>query len=135
MTDKRDIKPRVIGIDDCVQFVTKDGSRIREIMAPRNSMVERQSLAEAVVPVGGETHEHYHATSEEIYFMLSGEAEMWVEGETFRVRQGDSVALLPGNRHKIRNTGNTELVFLCICVPPYEHEDTVITEQQSSRSK
>jgi len=124
MTDK----PRVINLKDCEQFITKDGSSIREIMAPRNSMIEKQSLAEAVVPVGCVTHEHYHATSEEIYYILSGSGEMWVAGETFQVRGGDAVALLPGTRHKIRNIGDDKLVFLCICVPPYEHHDTVITE-------
>lgn len=121
-------KPQIIKLGDCEQFITKDGSRIREIMAPRNSIIERQSLAEAVVPIGGETHEHYHATSEEIYFIMRGMGEMQFPDSTRRVEPGDAIALPPETRHKIRNVGNSELVFLCICVPPYEHDDTVITE-------
>ncbi len=121
-------KPRVVNIADCEQFVTKDGSKIREIMAPRNALIERQSLAEAVVPVGGCTTEHFHATSEEIYYILSGAGEMRVEGETFAVKAGDAIALRPGTIHKIWNRGDCDLVFLCLCVPPYEHDDTVMTE-------
>ncbi len=118
----------IINISDCPQFITKDRSKIREIMAPRNSIITKQSLAEAVVPVGSATDEHYHKNSEEIYFVLSGVGEIRVNGESASVRVGDAVALPPGSVHKIWNRGDSDLVFLCICVPPYEHDDTVITE-------
>ena len=120
---------RKVNIEECPQFVTKDTSRIREILAPRNSLLEAQSLAEATVAVGGATDEHYPATSEEIYYIVSGSGEMEVEGERFAVKEGDAIALLPGEKHKIWNRGDSELVFLCMCVPPYEHDDTVITEK------
>lgn len=124
MTSKR----RKVSIEECPQFVTKDTSRIREILAPRNSILRTQSLAEAVVPAGGATAEHFHATSEEIYYIIDGVGEMQVEGEVFPVQAGDAIALLPGEKHKIWNCGDVDLVFLCMCVPPYEHGDTVITE-------
>lgn len=122
----------IINIDDCFQFVTKDKSRIREIMAPRNSSIERQSFAEAVVPVGCGTDEHYHRNSEEVYYIISGCGEIRVDGEIAPVKPGDAIALKPGAVHKIWNRGSTDLVFLCICVPPYEHDDTVITEKPQS---
>jgi len=122
------MSPNIINISDSPQFVTKDRSKIREIMAPRNSVIARQSLAEAVVPVGSATDEHYHKNSEEIYFVLSGVGEIRVNGESAPVRVGDAIALPPGSVHKIRNRGDSDLVFLCLCVPPYEHDDTVITE-------
>ena len=50
-------------------FITKDGSEIRELLACRNSSIRNQSLAEARLPVGGSTQEHYHARTEEIYFI------------------------------------------------------------------
>lgn len=123
------MKPRVVNLSDCEPFITKDGSRIRELMAPRNSLISRQSLAEAVVPAGGATTEHFHSTSEEIYYILEGVGEMRVGGEIFRVGPGDAVALPPGTIHKIWNRGDCDLIFLCICVPPYEHDDTVMTEK------
>lgn len=123
------VSPRKTNIAECPQFVTKDTSKIREILAPRNSTLKLQSLAEAVVPVAGATEEHFHATSEEIYYIISGAGEMRVESDTFSVRAGDAIALLPGERHKIWNRGAEDLVFLCMCTPPYEHEDTVITEK------
>ena len=121
-------KSRKVNISDCEQFVTKDTSKIREILAPRNSILRRQSLAEAVLPVEGATEEHFHATSEEIYYIVDGVGEMRVEGDQFSVHPGDAIALLPGEKHKIWNRGETDLVFLCLCTPPYEHNDTTMTE-------
>lgn len=54
----------VIHLDAVPAFTTKDGSEIRELLAYRNSGIRNQSLAEARVPVGGSTLEHYHAKSE-----------------------------------------------------------------------
>ena len=63
-------------LDAAAPFITKDGSEIRELLAHRNSVIRNQSLAEARVPVGGSTQEHYHARTEEIYFITAGTGRM-----------------------------------------------------------
>src|SRR6185436_3755659 len=109
-------------------FTTKDGSEIRELLAHRNSVISNQSLAEARVPVGGSTLEHYHAKTEEIYFITAGAGRMRIGNEMRDVKPGDAIAIPPGSRHKIWNTGEQTLKLLCCCAPAYEHNDTVITE-------
>ena len=109
-------------------FTTKDGSTIREILAPRNSSLVQQSLAEATLQPGGETQAHFHPQTEEWYYLLSGEGLMAVEEEIHSVRVGDGIAIPAGKKHQIRNTGNTDLVFLCGCVPAYLDADTVMCE-------
>src|SRR5215475_962085 len=106
-------------------FITKDGSEIRELLAHRNSVIRNQSLAEARVPVGGSTLEHYHPRAEEIYYITAGTGRMRIEGETREVRVGDAIAIPPGCKHKIWNTGHNMLTLLCCCAPAYEHHDTV----------
>jgi mannose-6-phosphate isomerase-like protein (cupin superfamily) len=114
---------------DATPFITKDGSEIRELLAHRNSAIRNQSLAEARIPAGGSTQEHYHPRAEEIYFITAGTGRMRIEGEMREVRPGDAIAIPPGRRHKLWNTGTETLRLLCCCAPAYEHEDTVITEQ------
>lgn len=109
-------------------FITKDGSEIRELLAYRNSGIRNQSLAEARLPVGGATQEHYHPRAEEIYFITHGNGRMRIEGEERAVSAGDAIAIPPGRRHKLWNTGTEPLRLLCCCAPAYEHEDTVLTE-------
>ncbi len=108
-------------------FITKDTAVIREILAPRNSSLRNQSLAEAKVAPGGITEEHYHRDSEEIYYILRGKGRIRLEGEAREVKAGDGIAISPGSRHQIENIGTGELIFLCCCTPAYKHEDTVLT--------
>lgn len=109
-------------------FTTKDGSEIRELLAHRNSAIRNQSLAEARLGVGGSTQEHYHPKAEEIYYITHGTGRIRIEHETREVRSGDAIAILPGQRHKLWNTGSDTLRLLCCCAPAYEHRDTIITE-------
>jgi mannose-6-phosphate isomerase-like protein (cupin superfamily) len=109
-------------------FVTKDGSEIRELLAYRNSVIRNQSLAEARLPVGGATQEHYHPRTEEIYYFTHGTGRLRVGTETREVGPGDAVAIPPGHKHKLWNTGAETLRLLCCCAPAYEHADTIITE-------
>src|SRR6516164_4891942 len=118
----------VRNLEDVSAFTTKDGSEIRELLAYRNSAIRNQSLAEARLPAGGATQEHYHPRAEEIYYITHGMGKMRIEGELREVRAGDAIAIPPGKKHKLWNTGGDVLRLLCCCAPAYEHTDTVITE-------
>ena len=109
-------------------FTTKDGSEIRELLAHRNSCIRKQSLAEARLLPGAATTLHYHPLTEEIYYILAGEARMRIGDEEHTVGAGDAVAIPPGQPHQITNMGIETLTFLCCCAPAYEHADTVLLE-------
>jgi mannose-6-phosphate isomerase-like protein (cupin superfamily) len=116
----------VVNHRDTTPFTTADGSTIRELLAHRNSAIRQQSLAEARLAPGRATVPHHHAVTEEIYYILTGSADMTLGEETRPVGPGDAIAIPPGMRHTIRNTGTDELVFLCTCAPGYEHADTFL---------
>lgn len=115
-------------LESAAPFTTKDGSEIRELLAHRNSAIRNQSLAEARLPPGTSTQEHYHIKAEEIYYITAGTGRMRIDGETAPVNAGDAIAILPGRKHKLWNTGHETLRLLCCCSPAYEHSDTIITE-------
>ena len=108
-------------------FTTKDGSQIRELAGIPTGNSVNQSLAEATVPPGGETEEHYHRESEEIYLFTAGRGRVRLADEEQEVGPDDAVVIPPGTRHKLWNIGSEPLKLLCCCSPPYTHEDTVIT--------
>jgi quercetin dioxygenase-like cupin family protein len=107
-------------------FTTADGSTIRSILDATNAQVEKQSLAEASLPAGGETQRHYHKLSEEIYFMLEGEGVMEVDGEVREIGPGDAILIAPNAWHQVKAV--TDIRFLCCCAPVYSHEDTYFDE-------
>ena len=51
---------RIENLERVDAFTTKDGSEIRELAGIPTGNAEKQSLAEATVPPGAETEEHYH---------------------------------------------------------------------------
>jgi mannose-6-phosphate isomerase-like protein (cupin superfamily) len=106
-------------LDSVSPFTTKDGSTIREL-----HHTSAQSLAEASLEPGQVTDRHYHALSEEIYLVTKGSGELEVDGESRRVRPGDAILIPPGAWHTLENDGTSELTVLCMCSPPYSHEDT-----------
>jgi len=109
-------------------FVTADGSTIREVAGIPSGNSVNQSLAEATVPPGGQTIEHLHQRSEEIYHFVAGAGRMRLGDDEGDVRAGDTVVIAPGVRHKLWNPGDEPLVLLCCCAPPYTHEDTELLE-------
>jgi hypothetical protein len=74
-------------------FITADGSSIRELAGIPSGNSVNQSLAEATVPPSGETFEHFHRVSEEIYFFTSGAGRMRLGEEEADVKAGDTVPL------------------------------------------
>jgi len=120
---------QITNLESVAAFITKDGSEIRELLAHRNSAIRQQSLAEARLAPGASTQEHYHVLTEEIYYITHGVGRIRIDGEMRAVSGGDAIAILPGQRHKLWNTGKEVLRLLCCCAPGYEHEDTVITEK------
>src|SRR5215217_7694384 len=80
-------------LDTTEPFVTKDGSEIRELAGTPTGNSVNQSLAEATVPPGAETEEHYHQASEEIYLFTSGSGRMRLGDEEAEVSAGDTVVI------------------------------------------
>jgi mannose-6-phosphate isomerase-like protein (cupin superfamily) len=119
---------RIEKLDGVEPFTTKDGSEIRELAGIPTGNAANQSLAEATVPPGTATEEHYHRVSEEIYFFTSGSGRMRLGDDESDVSAGDTVVIPPGVRHKLWNTGTDPLRLLCCCAPPYTHEDTFLTD-------
>ena len=72
---------RVSNLDDVEPFITLDGSEIRELAGRVSLPAVNQSLAEATVPPGGATTEHYHRVTEELYYFTAGRGRLRIDGQ------------------------------------------------------
>jgi mannose-6-phosphate isomerase-like protein (cupin superfamily)/ketosteroid isomerase-like protein len=122
---------RIEKLEQVEAFTTKDGSEIRELAGIPTGNAEKQSLAEATIPPGGETEEHYHRVTEEIYFFTAGHGRLRVGDGESEIAPGDTVVIPPGTRHKLWNTAAEPLKLLCSCSPPYSHDDTVLLSEEN----
>ena len=112
-------------VDDCQEFVAGDGSLLRELLHPNKADVRvRYSLAQAMVPPEEATTAH-RLTSAEVYYVIEGFGEMFVDDEREPVGPGSVVYIPPGATQYIENTGDHRLIFLCIVDPPWQpqHEE------------
>ncbi|MGQ9730726.1 MAG: cupin domain-containing protein [Candidatus Zipacnadales bacterium] len=105
-----------------------DGSWVTELVRPEHSGVRNVSVAEAVIEVGTATRPHYHECSEEVYYVLSGKGLVEFAESSVSVEQGSCVVLPAGVIHSVRNSGIDVLKILCICSPPYRHDQTVLID-------
>jgi mannose-6-phosphate isomerase-like protein (cupin superfamily) len=110
----------------CSQFTAGDGSLLRELLHPgKEPLALRYSLAHATVPKGHATTPHTLGSSE-VYYILSGQGRMHIDGKTYDVGPDCTVYIGPGAVQFIENTGTADLKFLCIVDPAWRKEDESI---------
>jgi|GEM_PF-393263 len=68
-------------------------------------------------PDSGPGPYHFHAESDNVYFVLEGEIAVVVEGEEFRLGPDDALFIPPGLRHATANCGRVPARFIEIYAP------------------
>ncbi|MHC4119643.1 MAG: cupin domain-containing protein [Planctomycetota bacterium] len=110
-------------LNDCEQFVAGDGSILRELLHPdKEDLHIRYSLAHAMVEAGRRTAPH-KLKSSEVYYIITGRGLIHIDEESFEVGAGCAVNIPPLSMQHIENTGDCDLVFLCIVDPAWRQED------------
>lgn len=92
------------------------------------------SIARARVPAGTTTRWHRLDGITERYVILEGRGRAEIgDAEPFDVQSGDVVIIEPGERQRIANTGDDDLLFLAICTPRFRIEAySEISEQEQT---
>lgn len=113
------MKAAVITADPQSEYYTPEQCYITELSCPPRD--EEMSIARARVEPGVTTLLHRLDGIDERLFIVAG---------TGRVEVGDlppadvspqDVVLIPrGTSQRITNTGEDDLVFVCVCTPPFE---------------
>ncbi|NLX08694.1 MAG: cupin domain-containing protein [Chloroflexi bacterium] len=106
-------------------FASEHGEVVREMIGAAAGGTTAYSLAEITLPPGKRSRKHYHPVAEESFYILSGAAQIEVDGQTAALAPGDSIAVLPNQVHQIANTGPDDLVFLAVCVPAWTPDNSV----------
>ncbi|PIF47666.1 mannose-6-phosphate isomerase-like protein (cupin superfamily) [Chryseobacterium sp. 52] len=75
------------------------------------------SVKQEKMPAGTSEKLHFHEIAEQVFYILKGEAVLYVKDEKFLVKQGESISVLPNSEHCISNESQTEIEFLVISSP------------------
>jgi mannose-6-phosphate isomerase-like protein (cupin superfamily) len=67
-----------------------------------------------LLPPGAAEGAHRHPGIEEVYFVLNGDGQTQVNGETAEIHKGDAVPVLLNETHSFRNSSSKDLEFMII---------------------
>ncbi|TVY11814.1 cupin domain-containing protein [Paenibacillus cremeus] len=70
------------------------------------------------MPPGTEEVRHYHKQARQFFFVLSGTAELEVDGQTHHLLPHEGCEVPPEVPHQMKNTSEAEVEFLVISDPP-----------------
>ena len=78
-----------------------------------------------IFDVAGRTPPNVHSAAQEMFYVLSGEGIAYSEGNSVRIRRGDSLLLPQGTVHQIENTGPGRLYCLTVMVPNQDFAELI----------
>lgn len=122
---------KVINCED-VERMHLEGRDLRWFVTPETIGAEKLSIAIMNCPAHSIVRPlHSHKDIEEIIFILEGQGEAWVDGETEYFKKGDAVLFPSNSKHQVRNIGDDELVTASIFSAPTSPDTYVIYEEDA----
>ena len=119
-----------------VPFETKQATEDFDVVAPDGSGIRvlprlaRGSLARGTLAAGSTSRAIRHQTVDEIWYVLSGSAEIWRANSDFeevvKVAAGDSLTIPVGTGFQFRTIGDVAFEFVMCTMPPWPDADEAI---------
>lgn len=79
-----------------------------------NNLLKNLILSSTRLNAGKHTTGHKHAGQEEVYMFIDGQGEMLLDEKRFVVKAGDIVLIQDGVFHRVYNTSESPLYFVCV---------------------
>ena len=82
-----------------------------------------------LIPPGASEGRHYHQGVEEIYYVLQGDGQVEVNGETAAIHKGDAVPIRFRETHSFKNNGSADLELMIVGISAEKNKlDTELGE-------
>ena len=110
--------------------------------APRTELHDALGLTGAELSVNhlpagaGAPFVHHHQKNEELYGILSGKGELWIDGETSEVVAGDWFKVSPAEHRALRAAPDSAMSYICIqtaegSLEGFTMADGVVTDEKA----
>ncbi len=78
---------------------------------------------------------HSHKANEEVYGVLSGKGELYIDGEVIELKTGDWFRIAPSGERAIKASSDREIMFVCIQTKAGSLEGYTVTDGVISEKK
>ena len=85
------------------RYVVKDNTTLKNLVVSSTRLQPRKA-----------TSGHKHEGQEEVYYFIEGTGKMELDDDTIKVQPGDVVLIEDGVFHRVHNTGDYGLYFVCV---------------------
>ncbi len=102
-----------------VEHPDANGVKVKVMISPKEGW-DGWVMREFEVAEGGNTPRHQHDW-QHINYIIEGEGELFLNGETHGIREGGYAYVPSGAEHQFKNIGAGTLRFICI-VPEHGHK-------------
>ena len=96
-----DIGGKVVKEDS--RYTVTDNTNLNNLVVSRTRLRPNRS-----------TSGHRHAGQEEVYIFTNGTGQMELDHKIFDVKKGDTILIEDNVFHKVHNTGDFVLDFICV---------------------
>ncbi len=72
---------------------------------------------------------HYHTTCEEVFYILEGEVDFYINDELIKARSGDAIQVSPTESHYLINNSAQDFKAVFIKSPHLEIKDSINVEE------
>ncbi|MDQ0872275.1 mannose-6-phosphate isomerase-like protein (cupin superfamily) [Paenibacillus sp. V4I3] len=85
-----------------------------------------RTIIQERMPAGASEVKHVHEKAKQFFFILSGEAKMWIDGKVITLKSQEGCTILPGIPHQIHNESLEDVEFLVISTPSTQGDRTAL---------
>jgi len=100
-----------VSIDNIGGVIAKQDDRY---IVKDNTTLKNLVLSSTFLEANKSTSGHKHEGQEEVYFFIKGKGKMQLDDDTINVQEGDVVLIEDGVFHRVHNTGDYGLYFVCV---------------------
>jgi mannose-6-phosphate isomerase-like protein (cupin superfamily) len=104
-----------------IVHATKENENFRKVLYTGSN----SQLVVMNIPVGGDIGKEVHTSTDQIIFIVDGNAEATLGNKKYSVVKYDALFVPAGTIHNVKNTGDKELKLYSIYSPP-EHPDGTV---------
>jgi putative monooxygenase len=104
-------EPKICSVDE-VPVDTRRGGEVRTLLSPKSAGSTSGFMGVATIGPGDRISEHYHPYSEEFIYLVSGELDAQLDGESHALHERQGLLIPINVRHRLVNNSDAEAFFV-----------------------
>ncbi|KAG0228448.1 hypothetical protein BGW41_003426 [Actinomortierella wolfii] len=95
-----------------IQYVSHDQTLEKRVFLKNGEVPHLTQFARSVIKPGEQVTRHQHRDMTEIFYFISGQCEVEIDGKVHVATPGTTITVFPREYHEFRNNGTEDAVMV-----------------------